>query len=192
MISYIKEHENCFTIDDVLEEISQKLIRRHPHVFADSQVTDSDEVIKQWDEIKRDVEGKHGNGSILNTVPATIPPLEKSYKLQKKAAKVGFDWQKRSDVFDKVREEIRELEELDDNNDKDEIENELGDILFAAVNLCRHYGVDPAIALHGTNGKFYRRFNYIEKTFKSMGKNLSENEFDLMDKLWDEAKSREE
>ena len=191
MISYIKEQEDVFDVESVLKEISEKLIRRHPHVFADSQVTGSTEVIEQWDRIKREVEGKHGNGSILNTVPATLPPLEKAYRYQKKAAKAGFDWRELSDVVDKVFEEIREVLELDSEEDHEAVEKELGDLLFAVVNLCRHYEVDPAIALNTTNGKFKRRFNYIEHAIESMGKTLSKDEFDLMDKLWDEAKSRE-
>ncbi len=191
MISYIKEQEKTFTIETVLNEVCSKLVRRHPHVFAGSQVSGSDEVLEQWDKIKREVEGKHGNGSILNTVPATLPPLEKAYRLQKKAAKAGFDWRDRSDVFDKVLEEINELKAIGDGENKGAWENELGDLLFAVVNLCRHFSVDPTIALHGANGKFTKRFNYIEKNITSLGKTLSKDEFDLMDKLWDEAKSLE-
>ena len=191
MISYIKQEEKAFTVREVLAEIGEKLIRRHPHVFGDTLVTDSKDVIKQWDNIKRDVEGKRGDESILDTVPPTLPPLEKAYRLQKKAAKVGFDWKERADVVAKLLEEVDELEKLGAEPLKKEVENELGDLLFAAVNLCRHCGIDPAIALHTANAKFFRRFNYIEKKVESMGKTLSKDEFQLMDELWDEAKSRE-
>ena len=191
MISYIKEQDHSFTVDQVFDDICEKLIRRHPHVFSDSDVTGSEEVVEQWDNIKRDVEGKDGDGSILSTVPVTLPPLEKAFRLQKKAAKVGFDWQNLSDVMDKVKEEIKEREAVDSKLGKKAVEDELGDLLFAVVNLCRHYKVDPALALHGTNAKFINRFEYIEKAVSSMGKQISKEEFELMDRLWDEAKSRE-
>jgi tetrapyrrole methylase family protein / MazG family protein len=191
MISYIKEEEGAFDIKSVLKEISEKLVRRHPHVFGDSKITDSDEVVEEWDRIKRDVEGKKGNGSILNTVPATLPPLEKAYRYQKKAAKAGFDWRERAEVIAKVFEEISELQELSPEEEPEAVEQELGDVLFAVINLCRHYGKDPAIALNNTNNKFFKRFNYIENAMESMGKTLSKDEFDLMDNLWNEAKSRE-
>ncbi len=191
MISYIHEQENTFSVADVLEEIAEKLIRRHPHVFADAKAEDPDEVIKQWDEIKVRVEGKHGNGSILNTVPRSLPPLEKAYRYQKKAAKVGFDWKNRADVMDKVLEEISELKGLGSVVNNDASEEELGDLLFAVVNLCRHYSTDPAVALHRANRKFQNRFNYIENKLRAMGKELSEDEFVLMDQLWNEAKSLE-
>ncbi len=193
MISYIEQQAGRFTVTDVLDEISEKLIRRHPHVFSDSTISGSEEVIQQWDRIKRDVEGKDSGSSLLDSVPGSLPPLEKAYRYQKKAAKVGFDWEELSQVSDKVHEELQELEEIDpQNGSHTEVENELGDLLFAVVNLCRHYKVDPAIALHGTNRKFARRFRYIEEEMKSRGKALSTKEFSLMDTLWNEAKSFEE
>ena len=191
MLAYIQEQENRFTVFEVLKEVGAKLVRRHPHVFADSQASTSNEVLKQWDEIKQNIEGKHGNGSLLSTIPQSLPPLEKAYRYQKKAAAVGFDWKEKSQVVDKLLEEIEELRQLDGAQDAQAVEMELGDILFAAVNLCRHYKVDPAVALHSTNSKFAERFNYIEKAFQTMGKRLSEDEFELMDALWNKAKLQE-
>jgi len=191
MISYIYEQRGTFTVADVLDEIAEKLVRRHPHVFADSHVSNAGDVIRQWDAIKTNIEGKHGDGSILNTVPRSLPPLEKAYRYQKKAAKHGFDWENARQVSDKVLEELDELKRLGAEPQKAEAEKELGDLLFSAVNLCRHYAVDPAVALHGANQKFYSRFSYIEQAFRKMGKTLSADEFALMDALWNEAKSLE-
>jgi len=191
MISYIKEQEEAFTVESVLDNIGTKLVRRHPHVFGDSDVKTTDEVLSQWDKIKIEVEGKTGGESILNTNPASLPPLERAYRIQKKAAKVGFDWKDRSDVIGKVHEELGEIEALGRTPERTEIEQELGDLLFAVVNVSRHYGVDPAIALHRTNRKFKNRFVYIEKELAKEGKKASSEVFDRMDELWEEAKSIE-
>ena len=189
MISHIKEQDEAFTVKSVIDNVKEKLIRRHPHVFGDNKVKTSDEVITQWDRIKIEVEGKKDAHSILNTIPKSLPPLEKAFRLQKKAAKVGFDWKERDSVWDKVREEISEIEELGITPSHEVIEAELGDLFFAVVNLSRHYGVDPAIALHRTNGKFKNRFNYIEKTMDTENKEMSSIEFKRMDELWEESKS---
>ena len=191
MISYIKEQGESFTLESVVEGVSDKLVRRHPHVFEKSEILNSEEVIRQWEEIKRDVEGKVDENSVLNTVPRSLPPLERSYKYQKKAAKVGFDWKARSDVLSKVREEIAEIEALGDDPDHQAAEEEIGDLLFAVVNLSRHYRIDPAVALHGANSKFFRRFNYIERKIAEAKKKMCDDEFALMDAFWDEAKSKE-
>ncbi len=191
MISFIKEEQGIFTVESVLRNVTAKLVRRHPHVFADSRVATSKEVIVQWDSIKREVEGKVDDRSILNTVPKSLPPLEKAFRIQKKAAKVGFDWKNLQDVFDKVSEEILELKDIGDSTNHAAVEEEIGDLIFAVINLSRHYDVDPAIALHRTNRKFFRRFNYIEQNMATEGRLLSAKEFERMDQLWDEAKSFE-
>jgi len=193
MISYIAQQDEEFTVKDVLQEITEKLIRRHPHVFAETKQMKPDEVIVQWDEIKRDIEGKDRGKSTLDSVPASLPPLEKAYKYQKKAAKAGFDWTDKKEVSAKVYEELQELQDAEklQKNNRDEIEKELGDILFSVVNLCRHYKVDPAIALHRTNGKFYKRFCYVERGMKENGKSASPDELEYMEKLWNESKLRE-
>ena len=192
LISYIKEQEGSFSVESVMENIGEKLIRRHPHVFGDSNVKETAAVLKQWDTIKTEVEGRRDEKSVLNTIPKSLPPLERSFRLQKKAAKVGFDWKDRIQVWDKLHEEIDELKELGESPERSMLEEECGDLLFTAVNLCRHYGIDPAIALHGTNGKFVRRFQYVEEEMKRQGKNVSVEEFERMDDLWEKSKLGEE
>ena len=191
MISYIKEQQGAFTVESVLENVTAKLVRRHPHVFAESTADTPEAVIEQWDAIKRDVEGRTDEVSILNTVPKSLPPLERAYRFQKKAAKVGFDWKDPRLVYDKVDEEIEELKALGSSAPRAEVEGELGDLLFAVINLSRHFGVDPAIALHSTNLKFARRFNHIERSMALENRQLDAAEFERMDELWDEAKSVE-
>jgi tetrapyrrole methylase family protein / MazG family protein len=194
MISYIEEQEGAFTVAEVLSGVTNKLIRRHPHVFADAKASNAEEVITQWDAIKRDVEGKDGNGKVLSTVPDSLPPLEKAHAYQKKAAKTGFDWATRDEVLKKVMEEIEELKALDTmkNAGPSEAEKELGDLLFSVVNLCRHYKVDPVLALHRTNKKFFNRFGHVETQMNNMGKKMSTDALDLMEKLWNDAKLLEE
>ena len=191
MISYMKEQQGVFTVESVINNISEKLVRRHPHVFADVVIEDSKKVLEQWDRIKRDVEGKVDKESILNTVPKSLPPLERAYRYQKKAAKVGFDWKRREHVWEKIHEEIDEINKLGKMPTAEKIEDELGDLLFSVVNLCRHYDVDPAIALHRTNTKFLHRFNFVEKAMAEQGRALCEEELERMDELWEQSKSLE-
>ena len=191
MLSYMKEQENSFSVSDALESISQKLIRRHPHVFGDpgdSDAKTSDEVVAQWDDIKRTVELRTTENGIFAHVPRHLPPLERAYELQKKAAKVGFDWENAPDVVAKAAEEIGELREAVERSEPSGMEEEIGDLLFSLINVARFLDIDPAIALHKTNAKFVRRFAHVEASMKEDGKQLSRENFALMDAYWDEAK----
>ncbi len=190
MISYMLEQDRSFSLSDVLHEISDKLIRRHPHVFGDMKKEDAGEVIELWKQIKRDVEKKKEVDSITEEIPRSLPPLERAFMMQKKVSKVGFDWEKGEDVEKKIIEEIEELkEELKDGHISG-TEEEIGDILFSIVNFSRFLDVDPAIALHRTNQKFVTRFRYIEEKMKAAGKELSSDNFTMMDEFWNEAKKR--
>ena len=192
MMAYICEQEGRFTVSEVLDEVGQKLVRRHPHVFGDSEVADSKGVVEQWDSIKRDVEGRGSTESVLDDILSSLPPLERAYRMQKKAAKNGFDWPERSDVFVKVHEEARELQAaLQKNSPASAVEDEVGDMIFSIVNVARRFGVDPALALHRTNSKFKRRFGYVEREMQKRGKQMSQEDLALMDELWEEAKELE-
>lgn len=187
MIAYMKEQEDSFTIKQVLDGVSEKLIRRHPHVFGDSDAKDSKEVLKQWDKIKVDIEGRKPKKSILDKVSKGLPPLERSFKLQRKAAKAGFDWPDIQGVWDKVHEEIEEVREVEPGN-RDHLREEIGDLLFSVVNIARYMDIDPAEALHECNAKFSSRFSYIEKQMNKKNLEMNSDNFKEMDQLWDESK----
>lgn len=188
MIVRMKEQENRFTFAQVLDGISEKLVRRHPHVFGDSVVSGSGEVVEQWDRIKKDVEGKK-KGSIFDTIPASLPPLERALKLQKKAAKVQFDWKESGPIVLKLKEEVGELEEALLSNDSVHAEEEFGDILFSIVNIGRFASINPSIALNRTNEKFKARFAEIEKRLAEMGIPVEKAGLELMDSLWNAIKA---
>ncbi len=190
MIGYMNEQEGNFTVSDSLKGITDKLIRRHPHVFGESNADTPEEIIKQWDQIKTEIEGRKPKDSALDKVSKGLPPLEKAFEIQKKAAKVGFDWENLNDIWDKVHEEIDEVKEAE-NKDLDELESEIGDLIFAVVNISRGYNIDPAVALQRTNNKFTKRFHFIEQEMKKIGKNLNNENFKIMDSLWDKAKEKE-
>jgi tetrapyrrole methylase family protein/MazG family protein len=191
MISYMYEQQQRLSLQEVFNSISDKLIRRHPHVFSEEQIESSEAVIEKWDQIKQDIEGRKKKG-VLDSIPKSLPPLERSYKIQKKAAKLGFDWTNISDVFEKMREEINELEEaVGEAQDETLIEKELGDILFSLVNISRHLKIDPVVALGGCNKKFTRRFAFIEDHASEYGKNISDFTLDELEALWQEAKHQE-
>ncbi|WNF37074.1 nucleoside triphosphate pyrophosphohydrolase [Bacillaceae bacterium IKA-2] len=189
----IGEDAGLFTIDDVISTITEKMIRRHPHVFQAGYLETENEVIVQWDEIKKQEKIDNGQeqGSHLAGIPKSMPALYRATKLQKKAAKVGFDWGELAPVWLKVEEEIAEfmLEAKQDNHEK--AVQEFGDILFAFVNLARYYDIDPELALESTNQKFYNRFTYIEETLAERGVRFDEVDLDYLDKLWEEAKANE-
>lgn len=187
MLAYMHEQEGLFSVSDSLNGISEKLVRRHPHVFGDSDVSTPEDIARQWDDIKTNIEGRKAKDSVLDKVSNGLPPLEKAYELQKKAAKVGFDWKNINDIWDKVYEEIDEVKDAQ-NISFDELEGEIGDLIFAVVNIARGYKIDPAIALQRTNNKFTKRFHYIEKNMKDLDKELSSDNFELMDSFWDKAK----
>jgi len=191
----IASESNEFTIDDVIDSIREKLIRRHPHVFGEVKVSGSEEVKKNWEEIKLE----EGRNSVLDGVPEMLPSLQRAHRLQEKAAKVGFDWEKKEDVWKKVIEEIEEMHEIEKiknqqlSSEKDEeiyneLENEIGDVFFALVNYARFLDVNPENALRRTNSKFITRFSYVEEKIKSLGKKLSDSNLKEMDFYWEESK----
>ncbi|HUX19645.1 MAG TPA: nucleoside triphosphate pyrophosphohydrolase, partial [Spirochaetia bacterium] len=186
MIGYIMEQQGSFTVSEVFQEVNAKLIRRHPHVFGDVQLTTSEEVVGQWDAIKENVEGRNKVESVLQKVPRNLPPLERAFQLQQRAAKTGFDWTRIADVLSKVKEEIAELEEA--REDSKRIEEEFGDLMFSVVNLSRYLKIDPSIALHRANSKFTKRFTYVEDEMRKRGSELKSENMPEMDALWDEAK----
>jgi len=193
----IASESNDFTIDDVINSIKEKLIRRHPHVFGDVKVSGSAEVKKNWEEIKLE----EGRNSVLDGVPEMLPSLQRAHRLQEKASKVGFDWEKKEDVWEKVIEEIEEMHEIEKaksqsiRNEIDEelynkLEDEIGDIFFALVNYSRFLDINPENALRRTNTKFIKRFSYVEDKIKSMGKKLSDSNLKEMDIFWEESKRK--
>lgn len=182
----IGDEKGLFDIADVCNAICDKLIFRHPHIYGTEHYETARDVLDHWELIK--MKEKGGNKTVLGGVPVTLPSLIKAERVQEKSANVGFDWEKREDVWDKVKEEVNEVErELADGHEKDR-EKEFGDLLFAIVNAARLYGVRPDNALERTNLKFIARFNYIEQEAKKQGRRLGEMTLDEMDALWDEAK----
>lgn len=183
--SEIASENNYFNIDDVIQSITDKLIRRHPHVFGDVKVRDNNEIMKNWEQIKLE----EGRKSVLQGVPKNLPQLHRAYRLQEKASKVGFDWDDKKKVWEKVKEEIEEFENIADTNNLEKIEEELGDLLFSITNFSRFIGINPENALRRTNEKFIKRFNYIEKQIENSGRKISDVNLDEMDKYWEESKS---
>jgi tetrapyrrole methylase family protein/MazG family protein len=197
MIGYMHEQENKFSIADVLTGVNEKLIRRHPHVFGDVKVNSTSEILDNWAAIKVQ-EGRKPKDSILDEVNAGLPPMDRSYALQKKAAKTGFDWPDLEGVIAKIREEITEVQaaigskQPASNNMQQpinaKIEEELGDLLFSVINLCRFLKVEPSAALRRTNSKFIERFRHVEKRMKETGQEMKQENLDVMDAFWNEAK----
>jgi tetrapyrrole methylase family protein/MazG family protein len=189
MIAYMHEQEGKFAVADALEKIKDKLIRRHPHVFGDVKVKDVEEILGNWAVIKVEQEGRKPKDSILDEVSSGLPPMDRSYALQKKAAKVGFDWPDMAGVISKIEEELNEVREAAlDAAHNERIEEELGDLLFSVINLCRFLKVEPSVALRRTNGKFTGRFKYVEKMMKESGQEMKKENLDVMDRFWNEAK----
>ena len=187
MISYIHEEKGDFSTADVLQAISEKLIRRHPHVFAETKVKDSNEVLDNWAKIKILQEGRKPKDSVLDEISSGIPPLDRAWRLQKKAAKTGFDWPDVEGVVKKINEELAEVLEAQISNNA-KIEEELGDLLFSVVNLCRYLKVDPSIALRRTNQKFIERFKFMEQKMKEKKIEMKQENLYIMDQYWNEAK----
>jgi MazG family protein len=179
---------NTFDIKDVSDAISQKLIFRHPHVFGDTDVKNNPETVKKnWEELKI----KEGNPSVLGGVPQSLPALIKANRIQEKARAVGFDWDERDQVWDKVEEELAELKVEIEHRDKEKIISEFGDLFFSLVNAARLYNVDPETALERTNRKFINRFNYLESKTIKQGHKLKNMTLDEMNEIWEEAKDKE-
>jgi ATP diphosphatase len=196
------EEQGVFAFGDVVESVTRKMIRRHPHVFADAEGRLAPSHVSElWDRIKAEEKAERAarrppeeadHKSLLASVKAGQPALSRAMDLQRKASTVGFDWNDPRAVLNKIREEADEIEAALDRNDAGELAEETGDLLFAVVNLARHVGADPESALRGTNAKFERRFAYIERALESRGRSLADASLEEMDALWDEAKGAEQ
>ncbi len=199
----LAQEQGAFELGDVVEAITSKLIRRHPHVFGDTRDLSPDAVKRAWSEIKAAEKAERAarraaaglppedGGGVLDGVPVVLPAMTRALKLQEKAGRVGFDWNDAGAVLDKIREETAEVSEALAQGGIAAIQDEVGDLLFAAVNLARHAGVDPEAALRGTNAKFTRRFGYVEAALAAQGKRPQEASLDEMEALWVEAKRGE-
>jgi len=179
----IASEKKAFDIEDVLTTVCDKLVERHPHVYGDEQVFSDEDVKKNWEKIKL----QKGRKSVLDGVPNSLPSMVKATRIQEKARGVGFDWDNKNQVFEKVNEEIQELKtEVDNNSNK--IEDEFGDVLFSIINYARFIGVDPETALEKTNKKFIKRFKFMEKSSKKDGKSISKMTLSEMEEYWERAK----
>lgn len=185
----IGEETGDFDIADVCNKEADKLIFRHPHVYGEATANTAQEVLESWEQIK--LKEKDGNKSVLSGVPQALPSVIKAYRIQEKARNVGFDWEDKDDVWDKVQEELDELKAELMRGDKEKSTHELGDFLFSVINAARLYKLNPDTALEHTNQKFTRRFNYIEEHSIKAGKPLTEMTLAEMDELWNEAKKEE-
>ncbi|AGC67281.1 MazG family protein [Thermoclostridium stercorarium subsp. stercorarium DSM 8532] len=188
----IAEENGQFTIYDVVDGISRKMVHRHQHVFGKEHAETAADVLNLWDKIKKEEKGTKTQTDILKSVPANLPALMRSYKVQEKAAKVGFDWDNAEDAWKKVKEEMEEFHEACRSGDMDKTEEELGDLLFAIVNVSRFLKIQPELALTKTINKFIKRFEYIETKSSENGKKLTDMTLQEMDALWDEAKKLED
>lgn len=187
--SKIADEKGQFDIADVCDSLTDKLIFRHPHIYGDVKADTPDAVADNWEQIK--LKEKDGNKTVLSGVPGALPALIKAYRIQEKAAHVGFDWDSPEQVWDKVKEETAEVKSEINGGSKAGVEQEFGDLFFSVVNAARLYGVVPENALELTNRKFIRRFNYLEAKAKEMGRSLKDMTLAEMDEIWDEAKRLE-
>ena len=184
----IGEEKGAFDIKDVCDSLCQKLIYRHPHVFGEAKAETAGKVEQNWEELK--LKEKGGNKTVLEGVPNSLPSLVKAHRIQDKVRNVGFDWEEREQVWDKVQEEFNELKEEIANKDADKMEAEFGDLFFSLINAARLYKINPDNALERTNQKFIRRFNYLEEHTLKQGRSLKEMTLAEMDALWNEAKAK--
>ncbi len=182
--SVIAEDKNLFNINDVIDSISDKLVRRHPHIFSDVKVENNKDIERNWETIKM----SEGRDSILEGIPNALPELQKATRMQEKVSKIGFDWENKEDVWKKVIEEIEEMHESEKSGDKELLEQEMGDVFFALINYSRFLGINAENALRRTNKKFLNRFNYIEQRLKENKKTIVETDLEEMDKYWEESK----
>ena len=183
--SVIAEDQNLFSINDVIDSISDKLVRRHPHVFSDVAVENNKDIERNWETIKMN----EGRESILQGIPKNLPELQKAARMQEKVSKIGFDWDNKEDVWKKVIEEIEEMHESEKLGNKELFEKEMGDVFFALINYSRFLGINAENALRRTNTKFLKRFQYIEKRLKEENKLITNSSLEEMDKYWEESKS---
>ena len=184
----IASEDKRFDIEDVAKEIGDKLIRRHPHVFGDLKLSSSTEVIRNWERIKKSEYGEERRKYIVDDIPDALPALFRAEKMQKRAAQVGFDWKSIDPVLDKVEEEFAEFREAVKNGDTQNAHEEIGDLLFALVNVARHHKISAENALRAAVNKFAKRFRYVENKFKESGKDMREATLEEMDVYWEEAK----
>ena len=194
-VARIAREQGWFDIDRVCESIADKMIRRHPHVFGDREVSNSDEVMQNWEDIKSDERSGESSSSVLDGVPSSLPALLKAFRMTEKAAAVGFDWRKPEDVMGKMHEEMAELEEelvAGEAPANERVRSEMGDVLFVMANLARHLGVEPETALQRTNATFLRRFRAMEQRALEMERHFRDMELEEQDALWDEVKAAEE
>jgi XTP/dITP diphosphohydrolase len=182
--SRIASEKKHFDITDVLDSISDKLIHRHPHIYGDVVANDVKQVKENWEKLKL----KEGKKSVLEGVPKSLPAIVKAYRIQEKVRGIGFDWQNKNQVWDKVQEEIEEFQREEKKNDAEKMEEEFGDVLFSLVNYSRFVNVNPEDALEKTNKKFIRRFQFMEQKIKEDGLDLSKLSFEQMNNFWDMAK----
>ncbi|MGB2995687.1 MAG: nucleoside triphosphate pyrophosphohydrolase [Ferruginibacter sp.] len=185
--SKIGQEQNAFTLQEVIDGICQKLIVRHPHIYADVKVKDADEVKQNWEKIKL----REGRNSVLDGVPNALPAMIKALRLQEKSKQVGFEWSNKAQVWDKVKEEMEELKEAEKIGIQDKIEEEMGDLLFSLINFARFLQVDPENALERTNKKFIRRFTLMEQEAKKQSRMLHNMTLEEMDDLWNNIKNHE-
>ena len=184
--SKIGSEKGAFDIADVLNGVCEKLVFRHPHVFGEEKVKDAGEVLENWEELKM----KEGNRSVLAGVPVSLPAMIKAHRIQDKVRAIGFDWDRREQVWDKVNEELQEVKyELNNGQDHEKMEDEIGDLLFSVINAARLYKIEPETALERTNRKFIKRFKYLESKALEMNRSLKEMNLEEMEAIWQEAKS---
>ncbi len=185
--SIIAEESNKFTLEEVISHISEKLIRRHPHVFGSTMVNGQEDVKRNWERIKIE----EGRNSAIDGIPTALPALVRALRLQERASKTGFDWEKKEECWEKVEEEIEEFKSASENNEEPSaVEEELGDLLFSIVNYARFMKINPEDALRKTNEKFIRRFQIIEKKLKEQGKDIQETSLEEMDRIWEDSKEK--
>ena len=185
----IGSEKGAFTMSEILDGINKKLVYRHPHVFGDVKVSGASQVEENWEHLK--IRENNGYKAVLSGVPSSLPAIVKANRIQEKVRGVGFDWEKREQIWDKVIEEVTELKEEIKNRNTETIESELGDVLFSIINASRLYGIDPEAALEKTNRKFIKRFNYLEKETLVKGKSLHDMTLDEMNVIWEEAKKED-
>ncbi|MCU1227418.1 MAG: MazG family protein [Acidobacteria bacterium] len=189
-IAEVTREEGTFDIYDSITAVHDKLVRRHPHVFADAQANDADEVLVNWEKLKNE-ERKSENKSLMAGVPQSMPALLKASRLTEKASRVGFDWRRTEDVFAKLDEELAEVHEAIASGDAAKVHDELGDLLFTIANIARKLNVNPEEALQSTNRKFTRRFESMERAVREQERNLDQLSLEEMDALWNDAKAAE-
>ena len=189
--SQIATDRNEFSVDEVIENLTEKLVRRHPHVFGSVVATDENEVLENWEEIKRGEEGNKDRKSSLDGIPHSLPSLQRAEKIQKRASRAGFDWDTTEDVLPKLQEEIDEIEESIRNDDITEIEMEIGDLLFSVVNLCRFLNVQPEEALRKSTRKFVDRFQRMETALERTNKKFKDYDLSTLDQIWEQVKQQE-